>query len=564
MPVSVNFNSSTSYTIPQDVFSMRVQMWGGGGGGEFVSSNTFSSTDGGDGGASSWIGMVSGGGQGGGGAGGKNSLGNGGAPNVNGYPNASSFTGAIGSLYTGGTGVSSRGNGGNGTPGFATYISSSTHFFDNDANRHTFQTTSSDISLNYMNKDALDGLFGFAPTNGKYYQLTFNVPYVDNNWNWEVYGICQNAAGGGSASPYTLNGSRNKDNTGIDLWFQNNSGANGYIRCFSFRSTGLKVGAQGRGGGAGGYIDVTVSRQSLIDKGYTPGATYTVTVGGGGSAGGNTATAGSGGYVSLFMYIIPVVVLSASRIEITSGDCVDLAWSTTGDADFITWTSGNINNSNLTSSTTVCPVESTTYTAVASGRGGSSSPASVTIIVYSPPTASISTPQSLNYGDQGLISFETEFANLSITITPFYKYKNLQTDSFEIVSGDVINITPASSAVQGNPGTIVSNSALPTSIPYGETGPYSVQYVLVADGSGGQVTVTSTTEIIIDITPDNLIVPETDGRFKSENPVFAPQTEILSQLLFVDGVDVPIEIKSSSPIQVDINQQNDWKDLREI
>lgn len=543
---------------------MRVTMWGGGGGGEFVALNRITTADGGDGGDSSWVGITCRGGQGGGRSGGKNSLGSGGGV-INGYPNADSRSGADGQVSTGAIQVGGRGNGGNGTIGQALYGTFSYHEFDNDTNQHLFTSTSPDITADYRNPSAPDGIYGFTPLNGKYYSIRFVVPYIDNNWTFSVTDVCNQAAGGGTArQPYTYQGSRNKTANGIDLWFQNRDGGNSYIRCFEFSSNGIKPGAPGRGGGAGGYINVTISRQSLINAGYSPGATYTATIGGGGAAGGNTAAAGGNGFLSLFMYIIPTVTLTVNKTEITIGDCVTLTWNTIDDADIITWTSGNVSNNNLSSSEIVCPTETTTYTVVASGLGGSSPPASVTVIVYSPPTASISSPETLNYGDQGLISFETEYANTSITITPYYRYKNLQTDSFEIVVGDPVSIAPATSAIQGNPGTVVSNPAFPTSIPYNESGPYNVQYVLVAEGQGGQVTVTTETEILVDITPDNLIVPETEGRFKSENPVFAPQTEILSDMLYVDGVDVPIEIKSSSPIQVDINNQDDWKDLRPI
>ncbi|MFO0000224.1 MAG: hypothetical protein ACK559_03775, partial [bacterium] len=112
--------------------------------------------------------------------------------------------------------------------------------------------------------------------------------------------------------------------------------------------------------------------------------------------------------------------------------------------------------------------------------------------------------------------------------------------------------------------SIVSNPSLPTNIPYNESGPFSVQYIIVAQGTGGEATATSTTQIIVDTMPENLMVPETDGRFKSENPVFTPQTEILSELLLLDGVDIPVEIKANAPIQVDINKQNNWKDLRSL
>ncbi len=569
MPVSVSFTSTQSYQIPDQVYNMRVRMWGGGGGGEYVSPNLLSNADGANGGDSSWLGMVAGGGQGGGVSGNKNSLGSGGGFNTNGFAGVSASSGNNGALFAGGSAISyggvSYGAGGDGTPGYYQYVSTSTHFFNNDTNQHIFSTASPDITVSFENKDAADGLFGYAPTNGKYYDVRFVVPYTDNSWTWYVTDICQQAAGGGTAAPYTLNGFRDKYNGGIKLWFQNNKGANGYIRCFTFVSIGTKQGAQGRGGGSGGALEVTLSRNQIIEKGYTPGASYTATVGGAGAAGGNNANAGTSGRIELFMYIIPTVNLSSTKTAVIRGGCAQLAWNTTGDADLITWTSGPLTNSNLSSNATVCPTQTTTYTAVASGSGGSSPPASVTIVVYEPPTASISSPTSLVYGQQGFISFETQYANSSITITPYYTFRDNTTGNNYTTTGTVINITPvANSAEIGGLNTVVSNNSLATNIPYGESGPFSVQYIIVAQGSGGEATDTTTTEIIIDDTPDNLVIEETDGRFKSENPVFTPQTDVLSELMYIDGVDIPVEIKSNAPIQVDINKQNDWKNLRSL
>jgi hypothetical protein len=571
MPVSKNFSTvgNEDYQIPEKVYSMRVRMWGGGGGGEFVPQSTIGSTDGGSGGNTTWLGMTAAGGQGGGVSGGKNSLGGGGGTNTGAFTGFTALSGNNGALSTGGAGRNLGGSvfgaAGNGTPGFATYTSSSIHVFNNDTNEHILQNFSSDIVINYENKNAPDGIYGTTPSNGKYYSVRFVIPFINNSWTLEVTGICQQAAGGATASPYSLNGSANKYNGGVNIWFQNNAGANGYIRCFTVIATGIKGGAQGIGGGSGGAIEVTLSRSQLINAGYSPGATYTATVGGGGGAGGNTATSGSQGYIQLFMYIIPTVTVNVTKTVIISGECVDVSWNTTGDASTLTWTSGGISNTLLTSSSTVCPSVTTTYTAVASGLGGSSPPASVTVTVYQPPTAEFSAPDSLLYGQQGFLSYDTQYANVSITITPLYTYRNNETGEFFVSTGNVVNITPvASSAEYGGPNTVISNNALPTDIPYNEQGPFSVQYVLVATGSGGQVTKTYTTTIVIDQNPDNLIVEETDGRFKSEDPVFTPQTEIVTEMMLVDGVDIPIEVKSNYPIQVDINGEQVWKNVRQI
>lgn len=565
MPISQSFSNTTSYSIPEDVASMQIQLWGAGGGGEYVNPFNLASTPGASGGSTSWVGITAFGGQGGGASFGKGSLGNGGGVDFGGYPGGSGATGAIGSFYFGGTGVGSRGNGGNGTPGFFVYQSSSFHVFDNNTNSFIFTVTSNDISIDYLNPSAPDALFGIAPSNGKYYRVTFNQPYVDSNYSLEIPFVSQQSAGGQTEfPPYSVNAIRNKSASGFDIWFQNGKGANGYIRRFDITTTGLKSGAQGRGGGAGGYVNITVSRDQLISRGYTPGAAYTLTVGSGGGGGGSDTTGGAGGFASLVMFIQPRVTLSTSKTFLIIGQCAELTWSTTGDASQVTWLSGNVSNRNLTSNTTVCPTQTTTYTVIASGSGGTSPPATVTITVANPPTASISSPETINYGENAILSYITEYANVSVTITPFYTFRDLSTGNFFTSQGATINLPAAANASAGLPGTVASNSAYPFPVAYDERGPYSIQFLITAAGAGGQATATSTTTVIIDESPDNILIPETDGRFKSENPVFTPQTEVLSEFILVDGVDVPVEIKSSSPIQVNINHSGNWQDLRSI
>ena len=565
MPVSVSFSSTQNYTIPVDAGSMRIRMWGGGGGGEFIATNLVTTSAGGNGGNTSWLGITCFGGQGGG-VFGKNTGGAGGGVSSP-YP-GSAFTGAAGSITSGGTQADNRGNGGNGTLGLGNYGSSVFHIFDNINNVNIFTGSTPDINVNFENQGAPDGLFGFLPSNGKYYSIRFVTPYVNNNWSYSVGNVCnQAAAGGTNKQPYTFQGAKDKSRFGINLWFQTGEGGNTYIRCFDFNSSGLKEGAQGRGGGAGGYIDTTISRQTMINNGYQPGGTYTATVGGGGGAGGNTATGGGGGFISLFITIVPNVVLTATKTAIVVGECLQLQWQTTGDADRVTWLSGNVTNQNLTSTATVCPTSTTTYTAIATGTGGTSDPASVTVFVFSRPTASISSPTSINYGQTCVISYETQYANTSITITPILKIKNLLTDNFSFVTQSPITISPASSAFAGDPGTVRSGT-ISYNAPWQDGGPYSIQFLISAVGSGGNASDSSSTEVIIDTTPENILIEETEGKFKSENPVYTPdilpEEVLVSELYQINDIDVPIEIKSNFPIQVDINHDGNWKDVRQI
>jgi hypothetical protein len=571
MPVTTNISTTQNYTIPSDVFSLTIRLWGAGGGGEFVNTNaTLTATAGSSGSATSFIGLVAGGGQGGG-VGGKNQGGSGGSASTT-YnwatehsATVSSNDGNSGSISSGGAGRTlnslTKGDGGSGTTGAAEYTSSIYHVFNNDANVHIVTNSSSDIIVGYESPEAPNSQPCSTNYSYKHYRITFVSPFVDSSYSISVYDICQQAAAGGTGVPITVAGFRDKTSSGFRIWFCRN--ANNYVRCFSFTASGIKSGAAGMGGGSGATIQTTLTRQMFINSTtYAPGTAHSVTIGSGGARGGTTSVAGSDGYAQIYAIIIPKVTLTASSYAIIVGQSTTLSWSTSGDGDTITWTSENINNTNLTSSVSVSPQETTTYTAVASGLGGSSDPASVTIVVYQVPTASITVPETLNYGEDAIISYTTKYADSSILLRPYYTYLNEDTE----VAGDPISLPKATSAENGKLDSEIvrENNSLTVSIPYNDYGPTSVTYVLEASGSGGFVSVEQSIDIVIDQYPENIIIPEKDNAFKNQDPVFTPETEVLSELLLINDIDIPVEIKSNYPIQVDINGQDDWQNLREI
>lgn len=266
---------------------------------------------------------------------------------------------------------------------------------------------------------------------------------------------------------------------------------------------------------------------------------------------------------------VPSIVFTVNPgTSITAGSCVTISWETTGDADEIIWTSGNITNGNLTSSENVCPLDTTIYCAYADGEAGPSEIACVTIIVAQPPTASIDAPVTIDYGDDLFIDFDTEYANVSITITPIYTYLD-----GNVITGDSVSITPVAESAEINGGsssliTVVSRTAYQIPVVWNNFGPSSIQLVLTAQGSGGSKTALKTVNVNIDQTPDNITIDETGDKFKDEDPVYTPdvvpQDVVLSQLYEINGIDIPVEIKSDYPIKVDINNSNTWNDLREI
>lgn len=306
-----------------------------------------------------------------------------------------------------------------------------------------------------------------------------------------------------------------------------------------------------------------VSSVSVTDV-YAPGTSGSVTVQPVSSRTYTITASGEGGTSSasttLTVYQPPNLVLSLDRSSIAAGESTTLRWSTSGDASSITWTSGGITNGNLNSFTTVSPTESQTYSASVSGLGGSDSD-SIRLTVYQRPTATLTTPTQLLYNQQGTIEYTSSYSNTSLTITPSYSYSNASGSS--TVVGDVISLTRPTSAENGIGTTSVSGS-LNTAIPYTNAGPRTVSYQISAVGSGGDVSVLNTITIIIDETPENMNVPETDELYRSQEPVYTPDYTVTSNYMEVIDIDIPVEIKSNRPIKVDKNRQDSWQDIRQL
>jgi hypothetical protein len=259
------------------------------------------------------------------------------------------------------------------------------------------------------------------------------------------------------------------------------------------------------------------------------------------------------------VYVPPVITLSLNKSSIIAGQCATLSWNTTGDASTIQWLSGNINNFNLTSSSTVCPLDTTIYTARVSGNGGQDTD-TITLTVYQIPTLSVTTPGSLDYGVNGSFDYVSQYCDISLNVKIYYRYA----DGSPVLKTDT-NITNASSSqLSASDNQTKVSGTIDLDIQYDDFGPRYIDVVMTATGSGGSVSISREIIINIDETPDNIVIPEKDDAFKSQDPVFAPEAEILSELLLVDDIDIPVEIKANSPIQVDVNKQNNWQNLRQL
>jgi hypothetical protein len=293
------------------------------------------------------------------------------------------------------------------------------------------------------------------------------------------------------------------------------------------------------------YGSVTTSGNQTVSP--TTTTTYTLTA----VNPGGTSTA----QVTVTVYVQPTFTISLNKNPIIAGESTTLNWSTTGDASNITWTSGGITNLNLNSNATVNPITGTTYSATVSGLGGSAS-GTITLRVYQIPTVSITGPASINYGSQATLTYSSSYSDITLKVTPTYTYDT-------VVTGTVVNLTKPTSAEIGVGITSVSGN-FDTIIPWTSRGPRSITYLIEASGSGGSVSRQLTIPVNIDETPVNVIVPETEDVYKNEDPVITPDVIVTSNIIQVDDIDIPVEIKSDHPIEVSINGNQIWNKLRQI
>ena len=594
MPRTSTITPTTSisgYTIDPYIYSLSFKMYGATGGGENIEGNTaLTRTAGTSGGTTSFLGFTLTGGVGGG-VSTKNAGGQGGVA-TEGFTwsgagtSVSSANGNRGSLPTGGIGAyigTIKQDGGGGSSGYNTYVSGSTHFFDNARDVHDRRSSGAteDVIIDYENETA-EGAGGFTPSGGKYYSIRFVAPFANNSWTISITTSGSTAAGGGTGgAPYSLNGTNNKNANGINIWFQTapNSGetygSNSYIRDFEITATGLKPGATGRGGGGAAVAYGTISYETFeATADYTPGTYAPAVVGAAGSGGGTTGGCADGiaATIELIETIFPQVYLTSNRYLCTpTAPNAILSWRTEGDADAIRWPSnGDITNGNLESNSTVTPTITTTYTAEGYNTSNSdlvsfNPEASVTIVVISAPSIEkFEVPSQINYGSGSFnVVYETEYANTSLELKFFNSGYTAGPNDGTSVLKETVVLTTAGSAETANENRD-ANGTVSYSPQWDNFGPRSIIVRLIGEGSGGSFVQEKSIVVIIDETPDNMTIEETDEKFKDADPVYTPETEILSEMYLVDDIDIPVEIKSDYPILVDINKDNDWTKVRQI
>ena len=280
-----------------------------------------------------------------------------------------------------------------------------------------------------------------------------------------------------------------------------------------------------------------------------------------------TISAGYYGYTSnsstktLIVYIPPIVTLSLDDEEISLGQSTVLRWSTTGDADKNTVSPG-IGSSNLTSSQVVSPTVTTEYTASVSGKGGVDSD-EITLTVLQPPEVNLTTPLNVSYGNSLQLGYTAINAITSLKIVPYY----YSLDGVETIGDDIVlstDDTEESISVTHTPA-------------WDDRGPIRIEYKLLAEGfllpdaSGipdeNSALTSEDVEIVpvlIDRKPESIVVPESNDLIKDQAPVISPNIDLTTEKLLITSIDIPVEIKSDSPIQVQIDNDGIWIDVENI
>ncbi len=571
MPVTNNITSTQNVTIPSDVYSMKITLWGAGGGGESINTTSGVGSPGTAGGDSSFMGLIAEGG----GRGSNKTGGTGGGFEDNaGWSSTygitvSGSTGNNGSVNSGGSGYNNKGSGGDGSNATGSFTASVNHIFDNDNNVHTFTSTSVGISVDFENKNAADGLPCGTSSSYKRYRVTLNVPYDNSSYTITMNSFANQAAGGSTDGPFTYAGSSDKTSSSFRVYFCRVS-SNSYIRSFTVTTSGQRSALRGAGGGSGGKIETeSIPRETLILAGYNPGFSYSAVVGSGGTRGASRANNGSSGYITLY-YIIQAGInlysgsVASNEAAIIVGEDIELSWVVSGDADTTSIDNGigiTVNNGSIT----VKPTVSTTYTATTSGLGGTASD-SFLVRVYQKPTLDITLPTDVNYGEDITLEYEYEYANISAKVTPQYRYRNANNDGFVNVTGDTVDLTPLSTSAEYDvDGALVADKSVVLKKKYNDDGPFEINYTVEVKGNGGTETITKKVQINVDLQPDanSLNIPDTVGEV-NEEPVYTPDPdEYPDTVLEVTDVDIPVEIKSNAPIKVSKDGGNTWLNVRE-
>lgn len=243
---------------------------------------------------------------------------------------------------------------------------------------------------------------------------------------------------------------------------------------------------------------------------------------------------------------------------INRGNSATLEWTVTGSAENLT-ISPNLGSRNLSGQVTVSPTTTTTYTLYAStpGYGGVlQDTVSLQLTVIQPPVASMVVPSTIDWGDSSY-EVQFDFTNVvSYDVTAEYTDLDGVMITHPAVTGADPTITTTS--------LLIADQTASTTPRWNDRG-YSLGKVKVrAYGNGSLfVDMEETFNINIDQLPDQISIPASEDKFLDESPVVTPDVIVTSEKMVVDDVDIPVEVKASSPIQIEIDDGGVWYSIRQ-
>jgi hypothetical protein len=559
--------------IPENTKRIVFTIQGAGGGGEYINRVTGNPAPGTSGGDTTFLGMTAGGGIGGG-IGGRNDAGDGGIASTGNFDYSNPLSpgtvvnlndGQRGQINGGGNSggtTANRGNGGNGTSDEVKYTSYVSHIFQNSPPYYVGQIDNSgDIDVEVKNPSTTGAPCGTYSWS-RHYLIKFKFPFDNNAYATRINNpYPTSTAAGGGFSGYAQFGSKTTDEVGVWWCKYRLSGSgtvNSFVRNFTLEVEGKRSSLKGRGGGGGAEIEGTIDRLDLSERGLL-GINTELVIGIRGQENGGAlspfAADGEVGAASVYIEYETRTYINVKNNEnntIILGQSAIIEWEVTGDADWALVEPGiSPQGSNFVSEVTVTPTVTTEYFIRADGVIGGFSESSVILNVIQPPTVGLDGPVESDYGNDITLSYEATQVGTSLTLRPVFYFLGGGT-----VTGEEYNVSlPIGDDVNGTVDYDLT--------PWGNSGPYQIEFNLDAVGYAGLTQSTLfTLPINIDTNPDLIIIPESEA-FKDQDPVISPEEESLVEIQVTD-IDIPVPVKSDYPIQVKVDNESIWRDLEQL
>jgi hypothetical protein len=311
-------------------------------------------------------------------------------------------------------------------------------------------------------------------------------------------------------------------------------------------------------GGSSPATNIGLSGDQIVDAEFSGDVTLTVTNGGG--------SVSQTLQLQVFQPVEVEIFADPNPIP-TIGTDFELSWDVSGSADTATIDPAVTPGGNvlLEGEVDLNITQTTTYTLNASGDGGSDS-ASVIVVVYQQPTLSVTFPATIEYGQQYNLPIVYDFATNGVDVE--LRYYNRDPATGTLVPGTQ---NTQISGTLSDEFTSEITASYETNIPWGNNGPFKVEWYLTAGGNGGVINKNSALiTCIIDREPSAFTLPETDNVFPETDPVSSPPVDIaISDPIIINNVDISVEIRADEPIQVrfdddDPDFDTNWYNLREL